>query len=293
MQVGVGLGSATQMLTITTIGVNPHLITQIMAKTLNKLDIETFDFKYLSNLTDVEFLNWIKEVKLHQHYKWFLPQLVAQLSGWEPVLDDLGNPLVKETFQHNKVRQDPKQLTLWRFSRILRSELITKQIDQPQYAKLTPLILLAMRNQHGIKYNQWRRDPNLEHILEPDLYMAVNHSFDNIGLWYGLGSQRLLEIRELGLMTKSGATLGQLKSPHTTWSLTGIQGTELDGLPKLTQTILTQIWLAHPENRHHNMILDLLDWDRMPDPLVSGEIFQRKQVVEPKQPKNAFDLSWL
>ena len=262
-------------------------------KTLNKLDIETFDFKHLATLTDDEFLQWVRDVKLCTHHKWFMPQLVAQLQRWQPILDDKGNPLVRETFQHNKVRQDPKNLVLWRFSRLPRSELLSRQVDQPQYAKLTPLILLAMRNQHGIKYQQWRCDPNLEHILEPDLYLAVQHDPKDIGYWYDLGSSRLLEIRELGLMTKSGATLGQMKSPHTTWSLTGIQGTELAGLPKLTQTILTQIWLAHPENRHHNMILDLLDWDRMPDPLVRGEIFKRAQVAEPKQPKNAFDLSWL
>jgi hypothetical protein len=85
-----------------------------------------------------------------------------------------------------------------------------------------------------------------------------------------LGSNRLLEIQKQGLTTKSGKTAGSMKPARSTWSLTGIQDTELGQLPKLTQTILTQCWLAHPELRTPYMILDLENWDNLPKPLVSN-----------------------
>ena len=107
--------------------------------------------------------------------------------------------------------------------------------------------------------------------------------------------QRLLEIRDLGLMTKSGKTEGQKKNPVATWTLTGIGDTELGHLPKLAVTMLTQIWLAHPSIRNQYMILDPLDWDRMPDPLITDDLFKptpaSKSVSKPTA-KTYDDLPW-
>jgi hypothetical protein len=72
--------------------------------------------------------------------------------------------------------------------------------------------------------------------------------------------------------------------------LTGVQDTELGGLPKLTQTILTQCWLAHPESRTPYMILDLENWDNMPKPLVSNEIFKELPKQEPIKTKEKAEL---
>ena len=89
-----------------------------------------------------------------------------------------------------------------------------------------------------------------------------------------LGSDRLLEIQKQGLTTKTGKTAGSQKPAKSTWSLSGLQDTEIGHLPKVTQTILTQCWLAHPELRTPYMILDLNDWDRMPQPLTTNDIFK-------------------
>jgi hypothetical protein len=52
-----------------------------------------------------------------------------------------------------------------------------------------------------------------------------------------------------------------------------MRGTALAWVPKLTGTMLCQIWVAHPSLRTEYMVLDPVDWDYMPEPLVSPEIF--------------------
>jgi hypothetical protein len=105
----------------------------------------------------------------------------------------------------------------------------------------------------------------------------------NGGNFSDLGSARLLEIRTQGLTQKSGVKAGQMKNPETTWSLTGIQDTEIAHLPKLTQTLLTQIWVAHPVHRNNLMILDPNNWDLMPEPLLPTNVFK---TTEPKEMVN-------
>ena len=143
-----------------------------------------------------------------------------------------------------------------------------------------------------IPYQSWQGLDNLEYILEPKLLEAVNLSAKQIAVIYSLGSDRLLEIRTQGLMNKSGKNQGQLKPPESTWALTGIQDTELSGLPKLTQSMLAQIWIAHPMKRTQYMILDPINWDRMPEPLISGEIFSEPEQI-PELKKDTFTMPWL
>jgi hypothetical protein len=84
-----------------------------------------------------------------------------------------------------------------------------------------------------------------------------------------------------------------MKPAKSTWSLTGIQDTEIGHLPKLTQTIITQCWLAHPELRTPYMILDLENWDSMPKPLVSNEIFKPTKEQEPIRTREVAEvLPW-
>jgi hypothetical protein len=144
-----------------------------------------------------------------------------------------------------------------------------KQIAQPEYAVLTPLILAGFKRMQGVAYNSWQGLDKLEYIMEPRLLEAVNVVCPD------LGSERLIELRTQGLTQRSGIKAGQLKSPESTWSLAGIADTELGHLPKLTQTILTQIWLAHPSHRSSLMILDPNNWDRMPEPLLAIDVFKK------------------
>jgi hypothetical protein len=83
-----------------------------------------------------------------------------------------------------------------------------------------------------------------------------------------LEKEELLEIVALGLTT----TTGKPKPASSTHKLTGIvRGHPLYGLPRLSVVQLCQIWLAHPQIRHHDMILDPNNWDHMPTALVDWQ----------------------
>jgi hypothetical protein len=154
------------------------------------------------------------------------------------------------------------------------------------------MILAGLKSSQGITYNSWRGLPDLKYLLEPAMLEAVTLDSSVIADCYGLGSERLLEIRNQGLTVKTGKSAGSVKNPETTWSLNGIQDTEISMLPKLSQSILCQIWLAHPKNRRMNMILDFRNWDNMPEPLVSQELFVCEPKAAPKPKINYNDLPW-
>jgi len=141
---------------------------------------------------------------------------------------------------------------------------------------------MGLKRMQGIKYETFRSSTGLQYLLEPRLLDAVVLDSTDLEVVDGLGSNRLLEIQKQGLTTKTGKTAGSIKPARSTWSLSGLQDTEIAHLPKLTQTILTQCWLAHPELRTPYMMLDLQNWDRMPQPLVTNDIFKAVQ-TQPKQ----------
>jgi hypothetical protein len=151
---------------------------------------------------------------------------------------------------------------------------------------------MGLKRMQGVSYESWRSAKDLSWILEPRLYSAVVLEPQVLEACCSLGSDRLVEIRDQGLLARTGAKAGQMKPAKSTWSLTGIQDTELGGLPKITQTILTQCWLAHPESRTPYMILDLQNWDSMPQPLVTNDIFKAVPKPEPikKQTKETAEL---
>ena len=235
--------------------------------TLKKQSITELDHKTIESMTEVELDDYCQK-HLQVHHKWLLPQLVATFGSWQLVhkagyIDVLAT--LKLNCEHNSANT-----AYWRISRVKRSSLIASQVKTPEYSTLVPVILAGFKRMQGVSYEQWRGLDNLQYVLEPRLLEAVV-VLENLP---NLGSQRLLEIRTQGLTQRSGIKAGQMKNPHTTWSLTGISDTEIAHLPKLTQTLLTQIWLAHPVNRNSLMILDLGNWDSLPAPLIAENVFK-------------------
>ena len=235
---------------------------------LQKQSIAELPHKDIESMTETELEDFAGKTLSKRCGSWLLPQLVAAFGSWQLVqqagLIDVVATL-KQNCEHNS-----QNTAYWRISRITRSLLVTSQTKTPEYATLTPLILAGFKRMQGVQYEAWRSSKNLEYVLEPRLYEAV--VVNNLP---NLGSERLLEIRQQGLMTRSGKSAGQLKNAETTWSLNGISDTELGHLPKLTQSILAQIWLAHPVHRSNLMILDPTNWDHMPDPLIAPTIFKQ------------------
>jgi hypothetical protein len=251
-----------------------------------KQELHSIDFEPTYGKSVESFEAWAESHELSHLAPWLLPQLVAHFGTWTLVKTAEGQIDCLATIKHNC--PDPKSRAFYTLSRIKRSVLVSNQTKSPDYATLTPLILMGLKRMAGVSYESWRTAKDLSWMLEPRLYEAMMLDPEIIALCCGLGSERLIEIRDQGLLARTGVKAGQMKPAKSTWSLTGIQDTELGSLPKLTQTILTQCWLAHPESRTPYMLLDLQNWDSMPAPLITNDIF--KAVVQPqpstkKQPK--------
>ena len=241
---------------------------------LTKQSITELPHKQIESMTETELEDFAQKVLQKRCGSWLLPQLVAAFGSWGLVQQG-GLIDVVQTLKLN-CENSSQNTAYWRISRITRSLLVASQTKTPEYATLTPLILAGFKRMQGVGYECWRGSKNLEYILEPRLLEAV--VVDNLP---NLGSERLLEIRQQGLMTRSGKSAGQLKNAESTWSLNGISDTELGHLPKLTQSIMTQIWLAHPSHRSALMILDPQNWDHMPEPLIATTVFKSAVIKSP------------
>jgi hypothetical protein len=240
---------------------------------LRKQSITELPHKDIESMTETELEAWCLKHLVNRGGTWLLPQLVAHFGSWTLAKNTRGQIDVIKTLQQN-CEHNSENTAYWKLTRIPRTCLVPKQIAQAEYATLTPLILAGFKRMQGISYNLWQGLDKLEYIMEPRLHEAVNVVCPD------LGSTRLLEIRQQGLMTRSGKSAGQLKNAETTWSLNGISDTELGHLPKLTQSILTQIWLAHPQHRHELMILDPNNWDRRPEPLIANNVLKTPEPQE-------------
>jgi len=259
---------------------------------LRKQSITELPHRDIESMTETELEAWSTKNLVNRGGTWLLPQLVAAFGGWTLAKNSRGEIDVVKTLQQN-CEHNSTNTALWKLTRIPRTCLVPKQIAQAEYATLTPLVLAGFKRMQGVPYNAWQGLDKLEYIMEPRLLEAVNVVCPD------LGSERLLEIRTQGLTQRSGIKAGQMKPAESTWSLAGIADTELGHLPKLTQTILTQIWLAHPSHRSNLMILDPQNWDRMPEPLITSNIFikplpQESAVLEEK-PKESTKtlLPWM
>lgn len=246
-----------------------------------KQELQSIDFEPTYGKSVETFEAWAESNELSHLHGWLLPQLVAWFGTWTLAYTADGRIDCLKTIHQNC--PDPKTRAFYTLSRIKRSVLVASQTKSPDYATLTPLILMGQKRMKGIDYESWRTAQDLSWILEPRLFDAIVLDAEVVATVCSLGSDRLVEIRDQGLLARTGAKAGQMKPAKSTWSLTGIQGTELGSLPKITQTILTQCWLAHPESRTPYMILDLQNWDNMPQPLVTNDIF--KSVSAPPQLK--------
>lgn len=248
---------------------------------LAKQDISYFPFEEYAEVPLDELEAVAERQKIAQYNSWMLPQMVAKFGQFTPHYTAEGQIDAVQTAMKN-LGKDPKLRGMYLVAtKLPRGKLVQKQ-NSPQgshYGALVPLVMAGLKKYQNIPYSQWDRE-TLKFVVDKNLAQAM--LVEEIP---DLGVTRLLEIRELGLTAKSGKTEGQVKNPLSTWALTGIQDTELGHLPKLAVTMLTQIWLAHPSIRNEYMVLDPLDWDCMPPPLVTNDIFKTPIVAKAEAPK--------
>jgi hypothetical protein len=195
-----------------------------------------------------------------------LDQIVAEFSKHK--LNALGSNGTISGLQYLKDNLDPKSerdMGIYRFIMMdSRSSYLDKMGngEAKKYCTLVPLILYAHKLYNNIDYSQWERET---------LHFVVNESLCESMLTETpqLSTDRLLELRNVGLMQA-----GKLRSATTTYSLYHLGDTELADCSGLVRIMLCQTWAAHPSNRTKYMILDPMNWDKMPTPLIDVNIFK-------------------
>lgn len=165
-----------------------------------------------------------------------------------------------------------------------RGSYLGTQYKHPsrEYSKLVPLVMYAQRLVNGIKYSEW--DPaEISLIVNRELAEAMLFRPETVPSYDEVMAGRLT-----GLTYASGANVGKVRSAITTHQLYTTSGTCFQGVPKLTQVMWSQIHTAHPTNRTKYMVLDNLNWDLVPMPLIQVEVFTQSSVI----PDTGSDLPW-
>lgn len=257
---------------------------------LAKQDIKYFPFEEYAEVELADLETVAEQQKILQYNSWMLPQMLARFGEFTPVFTAEGQIDAAKTAMHN-LGKDPKLRGMYLVAtKLPRGKLVQRQnsAQGAHYGALVPLVMAGLKKYQQIPYSRW--DPSgIKYVVDKNLAQAMLcEQVPDLSL------ERLLEIRTLGLTTKSGKTEGQVKNPLSTWALTGIQDTELGHLPKLAQTMLTQIWLAHPTIRNEYMVLDPTDWDHMPPPLITKDIFVAPETksVKTLKPDTGSYLPW-
>lgn len=229
-----------------------------------KNDIKSYPFQECCNMTDTASLEqWSLSHGIINTNSWMLPQIVAYF-GQLVVTRNMFSQCDPVALLADNFKGNDWALGLWRIcTKMKRSSLVKTQLANQfsEYSALVPLVLAGLKKYQNIAYSNWSTK-GLEYVVDAGLYDAMTCNPPT------LSRDRVLELRLQGLMTKSGPNMGQIKKAVSTWTLTGLKHTEWGQLPPLAITMLSQVWVAHPSIRNSQMILDPLDWDYMPAPII-------------------------
>lgn len=244
----------------------------------NELDDESMA-GIVSTGIDLAVADFVTRYDIVSVWSWLGPQLLAQLASYKlPEKVDgkyRGHDFLKENIDPSNLRD----MGIYRFvAKVARGKIMSKHTEPEHlpYCALVPLLLAAQKKFHNIPYNDWSVD-GLQYLVDKDLHAAMTCE----PMPPGVTTEELLAIRNLGLQytSKAKGSMGHVKSysPVTYHQLTGIGDTAIGGLPRYAKAMVTQIWCANPANRNKYMILDPWNWDNVPAPLISSEVYTPPQ----------------
>lgn len=213
--------------------------------------------------------NFIKRYNFGDWSDTILPQIITRLGNMHTTTNHNNLISGKKFVFDNFVTDADKGLWIFLMLDSRSSYLVTQYKGKPrQYSSLVPLILYAQKLIKGIPYSRW--DPQeLRLVVNAGLADAMLYKTDS---WPT--TAELLVGRTQGLLIQSGKDVGKTRNPVSTFKLYSTKGTCYEGLPPLVQVMLSQIWLAHPDNRTKYMVLDPRAWDSVPAQLVPTEVFE-------------------
>lgn len=212
--------------------------------------------------------DFVEAYGLIEYPQVYMPQIVTMLARM--TLKRNSNGLINGLQFRNENFNTESLKGLYRFLMLdARSSYLKTQYKgtNKEYCALVPTIMYAHKLVHGVKYSEW--DPTqIGFVVNGQLTEAMLYEHEPFT------NDQLLHERKEGLTIRSGANEGTQYSPVWKHRLSGPQLKEgiLKDAPYLAQVMLTQIWCAHPDNRSAYMILDPLNWDKVPPPLVSKDV---------------------
>lgn len=241
--------------------------------------------------------NWLTDNNIKQiGQDWLYPKLLTHFASFQTNTTAEGQKIdCLQYLKDNLDFNDPWNKGLLLFMKIDKRSL-TLQVQNRgsglQYCSLIPLIMAAHKKYNNVPYSRW--DYNTMHyIVNPSLLEAMSwsheHDLDNdhddfYNDW-GISRNDLRELRIEALTYKSGDKKGQVKDPKSTYTVNSTSNPIFASMPTLTRIMAVQTWCAHPDNRHQYMVLSTYDWDKIPEELVTANIFKTKvfAVIAPKE----------
>lgn len=225
---------------------------------------------------EVELLltDFSKKYSIVTKAHWFFPQMVALFAKCAPQKNEFGVYSGKLLYD-NYISRDPTLYALWLIAMYPKRSIFMKsQVDPAlrDFCSLVPLVLAGFKKMHNIPYHYWT---DIEYVVEPNLAKAM--MLDELP---EITVEEVLEDRRQALLVKSGTKAGEIRNPVTTYSIYIPHSSLMYGLPTLAKIMMCQTWCAHPTNRTKYMVLNPLEWDEMPQPLVDSEVFVKPEVKE-------------
>lgn len=216
--------------------------------------------------------SWSTKNMISQKLTWLPHQLLAYFGTWQAVRDETGKYSAPLTWDTNtRAREDYFALGSALLATSARVNFFKDAPKGNQQYKspinpLVPIVLAGFKKFQGIPYSSWNI-VGLEVLLDPELAKLVGVRVPDIG------QSDLIALRNTAVTDRTGARAGIPNNPATCTKLNHLGDTALGHLPKLAKYMVLQTWAAHPSNRSEYMILDPNDWDAIPEPLVSRDIF--------------------
>lgn len=228
---------------------------------LTKNTIESFPWDELTHPDQVPEFCKTYQLKARP---WILEQMLAYISRWPLV--KTGDKISGTKTIAAATRHSPQARGIWLLATTKnRGDFVYQQNStNREYSALVPLILAAYKKYRSVDYQSWT---DTQYCFDPKLWAAVNTPPELWQACLDLGSPRLLEILDWGLTVKSDPS--RKNRAQSAYRITGKSGTPVDELSPLAQVQLLQFWVAHPQLRTKYMILDPINWDHIPDPLVA------------------------
>lgn len=248
----------------------------------------------MSNKKDISQINWTLEpdfTHLAANSGWVLPQLMAFINSsfklhkvgdkysFKQTLLALGSSIKEGKVlwpNSASIFGEDRAVTRVEIEHILailkhlpRSAILSgTQTSNTRFSASVPLFISAFKEFRNIKYSSWDwSDEYAKYFIDKEILEVINYreypSFTN---------EQLIDYRNRAMMVRSGTKAGTIRKPTATTSLYSVFDEEIKDLPRLAKLMLTQLWVYDPSVRHVLAILDPVNLDNIPEPLVASEV---------------------